>query len=73
MKKKMKTKRTVRKDTWAPFPQKDWQEWFSEFVLATLAVEFYGQNKTWPKKIKLGSVKVQEQKDGSAILSVDLQ
>ncbi len=70
---KKKTIKKVKKPSaWASFPQKTWEQWFSEFVMSQLAVEFYGRTKTWPKKIKLGSLQVIDNPDGSATLKVDL-
>jgi hypothetical protein len=73
IKKVQRLKKVTKTDNWKDFPQKTFQEWFSEFVLAQLAVEFYGRNKTWPTKMDLSSLQIKENKDGSATLSLELQ
>lgn len=72
MKKKIKKMRKVKQAKWLDFPQRSWEAWFSEFVVSRLAVEFYGQNKRWPRKINPSSLRIVENKDGSGTLSVDL-
>jgi len=78
MKKKITKKKVVRgvnlaRKDWRDFPKKTFEEWFAEFVISQLAVEFYGQTKKWPTKMNLASLKVIEQRDGSATLTIDLQ
>lgn len=70
---KMKVTRTRTKTSVLYFPEKSFQEWFTEFIMANLAVEFYGRNKKWPKKLYPDTLKVIDNPDGSGTLTVDLE
>ena len=72
MKKSVKKVTKPKKVETAPFPQRSWQEWFSEYCLSQLALKFYYKYGKWPIEIKLGTLEVKELRDGSAELKVEL-
>lgn len=71
LKKKKISKRSPSKRI--RLPDRKWQHWLAQYIMAGLVLEYFHQHKRLPELIDLGSLSIKELKSGDGLLSVNLQ
>jgi len=46
----------ITKSKWIDVPHQNDMEWIGQWIMASLAWEFYKKNKRWPTKLKSDSI-----------------
>ena len=77
MKKKKVVKRgknlaTEKMSPWVDVPSKTFQEWFSQWLVASMVLRGQAVSGKLPKRIRLPKECIKEQPDGSALLSFEI-
>jgi len=57
---------------WVTVPSKSFQEWFSQWLVASMVLRGLNVSGKLPKRIRLPLECVKDQPDGSAILSFEI-
>ena len=72
MKKKKIARAKKEKKGWVPLEQMEWSQWFAQYILSKMVLEFHSKNKRMPTKLNLGSVSVKDLPTGEGLLSAEL-
>ena len=68
---KKKTKKAPI-DKWTYMPQQEWKDWFGQYLISRIALEYYHTHKRFPIAFDSSSAVLKDQKDGSAKLTLQV-
>ena len=69
----MKKRRSVKPGEWIDIPQREWKDWFSEWVVSSMVLRAWGRDEKSPKQIMVPDPCIKKNKDGSATLKFDVR
>lgn len=67
-------KKKEKMGPWVDLPQRDFMNWVSDWIVSSMVLKAYTQNKgkKMPKKLRLPKECMEENKDGSATLHFEV-